>query len=368
MTLRVLLVDRSDRGGIATYTGQLMTGLTAAGVDVRLCAPGARASGAPSLPHHRWGQEIAGASKATIWAGRMDEIPRAATAVARGIRAVHPDVVHAQTEILPRLDPVWWRLVRPFVPVVLTVHDPTPLEGGNRALQRAARLWRSVDAVIVHDDAGKRQIEAVAPRAAVGVVPFDLGAASRPSATLTRAEARRQLGLDDGPIVLQLGLIRPYKGYDLLAAAWPAVIAALPQASLHIVGDGGDDVPALASLEAIPGVRLRREWIDDLEVDLWASAADLVVTPYLLGSHSGVIDRATAVGTPVLASPVLAQQVERLGAGRVVELEPAAWSRNIIDALIAPIPPPPVPDGQLTVRATVAMYERVMATRAARPR
>ena len=83
----------------------------------------------------------------------------------------------------------------------------------------------------------------------------------------------------------------------------------------------------LDRLCALEGVELRPGFLPDEEVDFWASAADVVVMPYDRGSHSGVLHRALAVATPVLGSPALAEEVERTGAGRVVVLEPDAWSR-----------------------------------------
>ena len=80
---------------------------------------------------------------------------------------------------------------------------------------------------------------------------------------------------------------------------------------------------------------------DDL--DRWAAAADVLALPYGSGSHSGVLHRGLAAGTPVLASPPLAEEVYRTGAGAVVALDPDAWAEALAGALGAhPLAPRPL--------------------------
>ena len=102
----------------------------------------------------------------------------------------------------------------------------------------------------------------------------------------------------------------------------------------------------LALLEACPGVELRRGFVPEGDLDLWSAAADVLVLPYAVGSHSGVLHRGLAAGTPVLASPPLAEEVHRTGAGAVVPLDPAAWAEALVRAL-GTDPPCPAhrPDG-----------------------
>ena len=96
------------------------------------------------------------------------------------------------------------------VPVVLTIHDPVPLEGGVRAAADQARRWRAADALIIHGEEPRRFVEASAPGVPVHVVPVDLPA-RRPGPRAGRGQDR--LGLDDAPTALLLGQVRPYKGH-----------------------------------------------------------------------------------------------------------------------------------------------------------
>ena len=123
----------------------------------------------------------------------------------------------------------------------------------------------------------------------------------------------------------------------------------------------------LDRLSALEAVKIRPGFLRDEEIDLWAAAADVLVMPYDRGSHSGVLHRALAVGTPVLASPQLAEEVQSTGAGRVVELDVSAWSDAMSRALGRdPLPPPRPPGGgRATARATIDVYAEVLERRAA---
>jgi hypothetical protein len=93
----------------------------------------------------------------------------------------------------------------------------------------------------------------------------------------------------------------------------------------------------------------------------------VLVLPYQHGSHSGVLHRGVGVGTPVLASPALAEEVRSTGAGRVVPLAPACWAEALVAALgNDPMPPPPRPrsDERRTGAGTAAVYRETLIRRA----
>jgi glycosyltransferase involved in cell wall biosynthesis len=244
---------------------------------------------------------------------------------------------------------------------VLTIHDPVPLEGGARAAADQARRWRAADALIIHGEEPRCFVEASAPGVPVHVVPVDLPLGGP---AIGRTEARKRLGLEDVPTALLLGQVRPYKGIGLLAQAWPQVAAALPGSRLLVVGEAYESAD-LALLEACSGVEVRRGFVPEDDLDLWAAAADVLVLPYSVGSHSGVLHRGLAAGTPVLASPPLAEEVFRTGAGAVVPLDPGAWAEALVPALSTlPLPRPDAPTGRGTARGTLGVYGDVLARRA----
>jgi glycosyltransferase involved in cell wall biosynthesis len=359
--LRVLLVDVSDRGGIARYTDCLSGALRAEGVAVSLAAPKPRADHGLALAHRRWGADVSGMARQRLRLRRLAEIGPSALLLGRAVMRARSDVVHLQTEVVPPFDHVAVRAISRRVPVVITAHDPEPLEGGERALERQARRWRAADAVIIHGEGPRDLVERRAPGVPVHVVPVDLPLGGP---AVSRDHARRSLGLDGAPTALLLGLLRPYKGIDLLADAWPSVAARVPGARLLLVGEPY----ACAELDRLvrsPGVALRPGFLAEDDFNLWAAAPDVLVLPYHRGSHSGVLHRAVATGTPVLASPSLADEVARTGAGRIVPMDGAAWADALVAALTgAPPPPPPVPTGHATAIGTMAVYRDVLNRRA----
>jgi glycosyltransferase involved in cell wall biosynthesis len=296
-------------------------------------------------------------------ARRLAEIGPSALLLGRAVVRSRCELVHMQTEVVPPFDHLAVRAISRRVPVVITAHDPQPLEGGERALERQARRWRSADAVIIHGEAQRGLVERCAPGVPVHVVPVDL-ALGGPA--VSRDEGRRRLGLDGSPTALLLGLLRPYKGIDLLADAWPSVTARVRGARLLLVGDPYTSAE-LDRLVRSAGVELRGGFVPEEDFNHWAAAADVLVLPYHHGSHSGVLHRAMAVGTPVLASPSLADEVHRTGAGRVLPMDPAAWADALVDALTgSPPPPPPVPTGRTTALGTLAVYRDVLSRRSHR--
>lgn len=360
--LRVLIVDASDRGGIATYTDRLLDGLRGAGIDARLCAPAPRAQGSPALVRRLWGYEIAGMRRARLYRRRLVETAVGAFSFSRAVRRVRPDVINVHTNVTPRFDALLFRALRRLAPIVVTAHDAIPHEGGAGAFRRQARVWRACDAIVIHGTDVRPTVAEAVPGVLAQVVPVDLPVGH---AAETR-KARDRLGVGDGPVALLFGLLRPYKGLGLLADAWPEAVARVPGARLFVVGDtGGAVLSDLQRLRALPGVEVREGFVPEAEVDEWLATADVLVLPYLWGTHSAVLHRGLSAGVPALASPALREEAVRLEAGRVVPLEPTAWTEALVDMLGSPrrLPPRPSSTGEQTVGGMVGIFSDVHEAR-----
>jgi len=120
--------------------------------------------------------------------------------------------------------------------------------------------------------------------------------------------------------LLFFGLIRDYKGLDLLIDAMP-----LLDESFQLViagesyGDFGKYRQAIDSSPARARIKILNRYIADDEVPRLFSAADLLVTPYRSATQSGVIPIAYHFDLPVLATDVggLKESIERAGTGLV---------------------------------------------------
>ncbi|HEV3456093.1 MAG TPA: glycosyltransferase [Thermoanaerobaculia bacterium] len=149
------------------------------------------------------------------------------------------------------------------------------------------------------------------PAARSRVIPYGVDTARFSPDRGRRRIWRERLGIgESAPVLLGVGRMAAKKGFGVLAAALPRLLAALPE--LHVVlAGGGDLLPELAAATApwrervhLPGAVLR-----DTLPDLYR-AADLFVLPAVhdeKGNVDGlpnVILEAMASGLPVVASGI----------------------------------------------------------------
>lgn len=105
-------------------------------------------------------------------------------------------------------------------------------------------------------------------------------------------------------IVARMDPAEAYKGHRELIAAWPQVLAEIPDAVLHVVGRG-DDQPALARLAADHGVDQATRFhgfVPDAELDAWYRRIRLSVMPSRGEGFGLVYLDAMRRGLPVIAS------------------------------------------------------------------
>jgi glycosyltransferase involved in cell wall biosynthesis len=235
-------------------------------------------------------------------------------------RARAADVVHFQWLPVQHLD---GRLLPRGRPLVLTAHDVLPREPRAGQLRAQARLYRRFDAIVVHSQRGRERLERElgVARERVHVIPH--GALEH----LREGPVAQAPLATSGRVVLFFGLLRPYKGLDVLIEAWRGI----EDAELWIVGMPRMDTSPLRAA-APANVRFLERFVSDAELRAVFGAADLVVLPYREADQSGVLFTALAFGKPLLLSdaggfPELAAE----GAARVV---PAGSAPALHDALL----------------------------------
>jgi glycosyltransferase involved in cell wall biosynthesis len=137
----------------------------------------------------------------------------------------------------------------------------------------------------------------------------------------------------DKRVVLFFGLLRPYKGLDVLLEAWRGI----EDAELWIVGMPRMDVSALMA-DAPSNVRLVSRFVGDHELPAYFARADLVVLPYREIEQSGVLFTALAFGKPLLVSDVggFTELVERGAAHGVAPGDAAALHDALVGLLANP--------------------------------
>ncbi|MDX6584125.1 MAG: hypothetical protein QOI10_3309 [Solirubrobacterales bacterium] len=244
--------------------------------------------------------------------------------------AADADVVHIQWLSVPDLD----RFLLPPRPRAFTLHYPLPPSARARARQRA--LLSRMDALIAHSEHGAGELRGlVADPTRVHHIAH--GAFEH----LTRQPDERplpdELAAVEGPVILCFGLIRPYKGVDVLLEAF----AELSGAELWIVGMPRMDMAPLRRLADASGgtVRFVDRFITDPEIPAYFRRADIVALPYRAIEQSGVLYTALAFGNAIVASAIggFTEVGERDGALRLVAPgDPAALAAALAELIADP--------------------------------
>jgi len=238
------------------------------------------------------------------------------------------DVVHFQWLSVQPLDVH----LLPRTPLVLTAHDLFPREPRPGQVRAQRRLYDAVDAVIVHSEAGRTGLldgAAIDP-SKVHVVHH--GAFTHLAAT-TSAPLAPELTTTTRPVVLFFGLIRPYKGVDVLLDAWRDIT----DAELWVVGRPRMDTSDLKA-KAPPSVRFIERFVSDVELPAFFDRADIVVLPYKRTERidaSGVLFTALGFGKAIVVTDVGGfGEVASTGAATLVAPDDASALTDALKTLI----------------------------------
>ena len=164
---------------------------------------------------------------------------------------------------------------------------------------RAAHTRAGV--VFAHSEIAKQRLVetfAISPER-IRVIPHgDLSVTL--GAAVSKTDARRALGLNDGKLALLFGAVEPYKGQEEVVSWWKS---ARPDVTLAIVGNPA--TPAYRVLleneiGGTPAIISRFGWLADDELKLWLSAADVTVFNYRQIFTSGAANLARSWGLPIV--------------------------------------------------------------------
>jgi len=144
---------------------------------------------------------------------------------------------------------------------------------------------------------------------------------------ISRQEALGHLKLDpEKKYLLFFGLIRKYKGLDLLLRAFTRLN--MPNLNLIVAGEFYENKSSYFAMAEEPGISGRviftDSFIPDEEVKYYFSVADLVVQPYISATQSGVTQIAYQFDCPMLVTNTggLAEIVIDQKTGFVCEMDP----------------------------------------------
>jgi glycosyltransferase involved in cell wall biosynthesis len=328
--VRVTIVD--PPAYTPPYDHALSAALARRGLDVELVTSRFRFGAVPAAEGYRRTEPFYRAWPSSAAAKALQH-PLDMSRLGRRLRHSGPGVVHFQWLPIPAVDRL---LLRTFPrPVVLTAHDVLPREVRRGAGAGTRAVLRAVDAVVVHSLAGRSRLvdEVGLDDGRVHVIPH--GAFDH-LARLPVAAAPGLEGLNGRRIVLFFGLVRPYKGVDLLVEAMPATP---PDAVLLVVGMPRTPVAPLQRRATELGiedrVRFVSRFVPDGELSAYFRRADVVALPYRDIDQSGVLYTALAFGAPLLLSAVGGfPEIAAQGAARLVEPGSVASLRSELVKLL----------------------------------
>ncbi len=256
------------------------------------------------------------------------------------IRSWQPDVV-----IIPwwhpYFAPVWaglgWGIQRlkPRPQLLFICHNVVPHEQGRLSHLLLPRVLKTVlgrgNGFIVHSQADKAILQSHLPKAQVIVSPH-------PTYAAFGKQPRQKLPIslpNDRPLLLFCGLVRPYKGLDVLLEA-----VALLKRPFHLLVAGEFWQGGLVAyqtqiirLQLENHVTLLNEYLPDEMLTACIDRANVVILPYRNATQSGIVQIAFGRGKPVITTNVggLGEVVEDGRTGLVVPPENAPALAEAID-------------------------------------
>ncbi|MGB9586857.1 MAG: glycosyltransferase [Armatimonadota bacterium] len=191
--------------------------------------------------------------------------------------------------------------------VTFICHNVLPHESMPMTRWLAVRTLRNADSFIVHSSRDKENLAQLLGNLNPAVIRKTIHPQYElfPITGISKHEARGRLGVD-GSLVLFFGLVRKYKGLmDLLEAM---SMVTTPNLTCLVVGefyDKRDKYEARARELGLTGrIRIIDSYIPNEDVELYFSAADVVVLPYRSATQSGIIQIAFRFARPVIATTV----------------------------------------------------------------
>ena len=301
----ILMVETGGWGGIGHYAHCLCSAIQEKGVPVCLATHALNYQLESVSKHYEVKKLFRGDGFIPDW-----------KRLYRMVRMHSCKIVHFQSLLSTRRDWLIFLAVGALCSTpkfIYTVHNVLPHEiliGEKRSYRG---LYAAAAGLIAHSNISRDRISAMMGpgfKTPVKVIPHGHYGEIVGAEQISRARAKKILGLKDYNYIVFFGSIRPYKGvHNLLRAVaecsqWPADLRVL------IAGQPGQGVSSqdLLNLGNRPVIRerveLKLQYFPEKVIPAIFKIADLVVLPYLNIDQSGILMAAMAAGRPVLCTPV----------------------------------------------------------------
>jgi len=224
------------------------------------------------------------------------------------------------------------------IPTFAFLHNVQPNAHGIRMNWLLYLFLRTCRGSIVTSSSARKQIQKLCKNRPILTV-FHPPYSEKFGTKIDRIIARQQLHMDtEGKYLLFFGLIRPYKGLDILLRALADPRLRAMDVRLIIAGECYMDEQyfhaTVRELQLLDRVQFFTHFIERQEASLYFSAADLLIQPYrFLSSQSAVTALAYHFNMPVIVTNVggLPEQVPHGKTGFVVEPNATSIANSIVD-------------------------------------
>lgn len=252
----------------------------------------------------------------------------------KAIKAFEPDVLiiaYWMSFFVPGYAHIANRMKK-YCKVITLIHNAIPHEPRFFDKPLASLLFRQSDGFIVMSKTVEKDLLRLRPDARYIYNPHPLY--DHFGDKIDKMEARRKLSLKaDKKTLLFFGLIRDYKGLDLLIQAMDQLDDSF---QLLIAGESYGSFEKYQALIDISNgkdrIHVHNRYISDEEIPLFFSAADTLVLPYRSATQSGVVSIAYHYDLPMIATSVgdFPESIEKPGTGIVVpEISSSSIAKGI---------------------------------------
>ena len=318
--------DWNVPSGVAIHVHDLAQALIDLGLEVEVLAPG---EDDPDEPYPDY-VTVVGRTIPVPYNGSVARVlfgPRSASRVRRWIREGDFDVLHVHSPVTPSVGMMaCWSAIGP---IVATFH--AAIDGRSRAMSSAAWMLQATlekvrARIAVSEEARRTVVEHLGGDAVLVPNGVDVG---------RFADAKVTPDWSGPGTIAFLGRVdEARKGLEVLLAAFPGIVAAMPEARLLVAGPGETDALDELPSDLASRVTLLGRISEADKASLFASV-EVYIAPHIGGESFGIVLlEAMSAGAPVIASD-LAAFSDVLDGGRCGVLFRTGDPQALADAAIA---------------------------------
>ncbi len=220
------------------------------------------------------------------------------------------------------------------VKIIVICHNIIPHENHFFYQHFTKALLNKIDRFVVMSNSVKLDLLKIVPNAKFRLTPHPIYSIF--GNTIDKDTARKNLNIKAKNVILYFGLIREYKGLDILLNGIPKIKQELNDFVVIVAGECYEKTEKyytiIEKLKIQDSVDMRLKFIPDNEISEYFSAADVVALPYRTATQSGITQIAYNFNRPVIVSDVggLAEIVPNGKNGYVVKPESNEFAKAIV--------------------------------------